>query len=162
MNITEEQKNNILEECLNTKRTYRVIARENRVNYEDVIAIIEEYCQKRGYKSLGRKQNEDVFKRTMEKITEIEEWCKENERKPRGSILGVKVARKGEPETEKQKEIRLGRTLSTIRCTVLKRYEGKSLEKIENKGDRKIVERIRELEEKCKSSEKIENIQEER
>ena len=47
MNITEEQKNNILEECLNTKRTYRVIARENRVNYEDVIAIIEEYCQKR-------------------------------------------------------------------------------------------------------------------
>ena len=78
MNITEEQKNNILEECLNTKRTYRVIARENRVNYEDVIAIIEEYCQKRGYKSLGRKQNGDVFKRTMEKITEIEEWCKEN------------------------------------------------------------------------------------
>ena len=73
MNITEEQKNNILEECLNTKRTYRVIARENRVNYEDVIAIIEEYCQKRGYKSLGRKQNGDVFKRTMEKITEIEE-----------------------------------------------------------------------------------------
>ena len=105
MNITEEQKNNILEECLNTKRTYRVIARENRVNYEDVIAIIEEYCQKRGYKSLGRKQNGDVFKRTMEKITEIEEWCKENERKPRGSILGVKVARKGEPETEEQKEI---------------------------------------------------------
>ena len=33
MNITEEQKNNILEECLNTKRTNRVIARENRVNY---------------------------------------------------------------------------------------------------------------------------------
>ena len=151
MNITEEQKNNILEECLNTKRTYRVIARENRVNYEDVIAIIEEYCQ-----------NGDVFKRTMEKITEIEEWCKENERKPRGSILGVKVARKGEPETEEQKEIRLGRTLSTIRCTVLKRYEGKNLEEIENKGDRKIVERIRDLEEKCKSSEKIENIQKER
>ena len=33
---------------------------------------------------------------------------------------------------------------------------------IENKGDRKIVERIRDLEEKCKSSEKIENIQKER
>ena len=98
----------------------------------------------------------------MEKITEIEEGCKENERKPRGSILGVKVARKGEPETEEQKEIRLGRTLSTIRCTVLKRYEGKNLEEIENKGDRKIVERIRDLEEKCKSSEKIENIQKER
>ena len=63
---------------------------------------------------------------------------------------------------EEQKEIRLGRTLSTIRCTVLKRYEGKNLEEIENKGDRKIVKRIRDLEEKCKFSEKIENIQEER
>ena len=38
----------------------------------------------------------------------------------------------------------------------------KNLEEIENKGDRKIVERIRDLEEKCKSSEKIENIQKER
>ena len=53
---------------------------------------------------------------------EIEEWCEEQfkgkpeytRRTPRMGIEGINVAKKGEKETEEQRELRLGKALKTF------------------------------------------------
>jgi len=68
-------------------------------------------------------------------IIEIEEWCKEqfegkpeySRRLPRSSIKGISIAKKGEQETEEQRELRLGKALGSFKVSIIwKNYqEGK-------------------------------------
>jgi hypothetical protein len=77
---------------------------------------------------------------SLKNALEIENWCKEN--------FGDKPIweRKLPKSKSKDKyEKNLGQKLDTIRQNVLKKYEGKKLEEIENEEDRRIVEIIKEL-----------------
>ena len=90
-------------------------------------------------------------KRALEDIAQIEQWCEENGRKPRRFIDGVNIAKKGEQESEEQKEIKLRSKLQNIRYLYYKENEGKSLEEIEDEIIREIVKIIRQIDEKYKS-----------
>ena len=80
------------------------------------------------------------------KIIEIEEWCKEkNEGKPEylrrlpRQIEGIRLSKKGEQETEEQRELRLGIALNTVKQKdIWKKYQdgkeqGLSREEIKQK-----------------------------
>ena len=77
---------------------------------------------------------------SLKNALEIENWCKENFRDK--EIWDRRLpSQRAKDEDEK----RLGFALSTIRKNILKQYEGKELEEIENEEDRKIAEIIRRL-----------------
>ena len=52
--LTEEQKIQILNECINTKKLYGTIAKEYNVSIEEVYQIINGYCRENNYKSFVR------------------------------------------------------------------------------------------------------------
>ena len=118
-------------------------------------------------------------KTALKNIIEIEEWCKEQfdgkpeycRRTPRRRIEGIKVAPKGERETEEQRELRLGIALSKFKeKDIWKNYQvGKekslSREEIKEKyGMREIeitlVERYERLIEKYNLEIRLKNIME--
>ncbi|MBQ6992260.1 MAG: hypothetical protein IJN50_05070 [Clostridia bacterium] len=152
INLTEEQKNNIISECINSRKTFKVIARENEIGVDDIYSIVNEYCQKNGYSSFRRTHNGTIFERIqyiesgfLKNLREIQEWNKENRRRP--IRLGkVKVAKEGEKETAEQKERRLALALKTIKHMIVKQYDNISLNNIKNENHREIVRIVRELE----------------
>lgn len=152
INLTEEQKNNIISECINTRKTFKVIARENEIGVDDIYSIVNEYCQKNGYSGFRRTHNGTIFERIqyiesgyLKNVREIEEWNKEYGRRP--IRLGkVKVAKRGEKETIEQKERRLALALKNIKYIIVKQYENISLKYIKNENHREIVRIVRELE----------------
>ena len=78
----------------------------------------------------------------LKNALEIENWCKENFRDK--EIWDRKLpSQTAKDEDEK----RLGKALNAIRQNILKQYEGKKIEEIENEEDRRIVEIIRKLDE---------------
>ena len=166
--FTEKQKNEIINECINTRKTFRIIARENNISMEEIYSIMNEYCQQNNYVSFRRSKTgiifesdkdimleEKVFENKKGKIHNkllknaraIEEWTKINGRKPRINIEGIKAAKKGEKETKEQEEKRWGSTLYYIKVYIVKKYEGVPLENILDEKEREIVKIIREIEE---------------
>lgn len=169
----ENQKNEIINECINTRKTFRIIARENDMSMEEVYAIMNEYCQQNNYTSFRRSKNGIIFERDEDIILEekifekekgkmynkllknarrIEEWAKVNGRKPRIRIEGIKAAKKGENNTKEQEELRWGRTYRYIRASIVKKYEGFPLENIQIRKEREIVRIIRQIDEQYKDA----------
>ena len=142
INLTEEQKNNIISECINTRKTFRRISRENGISIQQLYSIIEDYCKANGYVSLIRNIDNERF---LKNAREIEEWCKENGRNPKR----IKESK------EKEKETRLAYELSRIRFEIMKKYENKRLDEIEDANDREIVRIIRELDKKYKTNHRL-------
>ena len=64
---------------------------------------------------------------------------------PRQRIEGVKTTEEREKETEEQKELRLGHALNFITTRIMKKYNGKDLDKIGNQQHREIVKIIRDI-----------------
>lgn len=93
--------------------------------------------------------------RTLKNLQELEQWCGENERLP--SPKCIETIREGENETPEQEETRLWNVYRYIKYNIVTQYDKKELNQIENKYDRTIVEKFRNIEEKVKSSEKERN-----
>ena len=73
---------------------------------------------------------------------DIESWCIKNFKdKP------IWERRLPRVECEDEEEQKLGRQLKELRRAIMKKYEGVSLEKIQNNGDRRIVEIVKRLDE---------------
>lgn len=178
--LSEEQKNKILDMVLNTRMTYKLIARKNNIDAIQLNQIIDEYCRENNYKSFRRTEKGTIFEKedgtvvefarleqietekqsdkkvreqTLENIEDIQKWADKNGRKPRSGIKGVKIAKKGEKETKEQEELRLGVEFNNSR-RISNKYKGKKIENIEDETDRKIVKIIRELDEKYKDRRK--------
>lgn len=164
--LSEEQKNEILNLFLNTKISYKRIAKDTETSLEEVYGVISEYCKENDYKTIRRakngvkveEQNSERKKekqKKLEKTHKIEEWADKKSRKPRTEIAGVEIAQEGEEETEEQEELRWGLELSKIKRNIVNKYEYKSLEEIEDKYDREIVRIMRELDEKYKDNREL-------
>ncbi len=178
--LTQEQKNKIIDMVLNTRMTYKLIARKNNIDAIQLNQIIDEYCRENNYKSFRRTEKGTIFEKedgtvvefarieqietekqsdkkvreqTLENIEDIQKWADKNGRKPRSAIKGVKIAKKGEKETKEQEELRMGTVLNNTRRITYK-YKGKKLEEIEDEKDREIVKIYRELEETYKDRRK--------
>ena len=82
---------------------------------------------------------------TLNNVKEIVQWCEEKGRTPRTAIEGIKISKSKEAETDNEKELRLGHSLSYINRKYLGKYTGVELEDIEDKTDREIVRLIREV-----------------
>jgi len=87
------------------------------------------------------------MKADLKNAQEIEEWC-------RSTFEGKKVWERRLPSeaAKEEYEKKLGQSLNNVRQKVLKKYEGKKLEEIEDEEDRKIVEIIRNLDKEYKIS----------
>ena len=178
--LTQEQKNKILDMVLNTRMTYKLIARKNNIDAIQLNQIIDEYCRENNYKSFRRIEKGIIFEKedgtvvefarieqietekqsdkkvreqTLENIEDIQKWADKNGRKPRSAIKGVKIVKKGEKETKEQEELRMGTALNNTRRIAYK-YKGKKLQEIEDETDREIVKIYRELEETYKDRRK--------
>ena len=89
-----------------------------------------------------RKLDEEYGKSgPLKNILEIENWCQTNYGDK--EIWERKLPNAKSKEEEEKK---LGQALSRIR-TIIKQYEGKEINEIENIEDRKIIEKIRKLDE---------------
>ena len=121
---------------------------------EGEIALVERYervIEEYNYGNLNTSANY---------IIEIEKWCEEKfegkpkymRKTPRASINKIKVAKKGEQETEEQRELRLGIALSEFKTSYIwKKYQegkeqGLNIEEIKQKygmreGEIALVER---------------------
>jgi len=77
------------------------------------------------------------MKADLKNAQEIEEWC-------RSTFEGKKVWERRLPRANAKDEYekKLGKNLSNIRYNILKQYEGKKLEEIEDEEDRKIAQII--------------------
>lgn len=178
--LPQKQKNKIISECINTRKLYRTIAKENDIETDDVYKIMDEYCIKHDFRNFRRTEKGAIFEKedgtvvefarleqietekqsdkkvreqTLENIEDIQKWADKNGRKPRSGIKGVKIAKKGEKETKEQEELRLGVEFNNSR-RISNKYKGKKIENIEDETDRKIVKIIRELDEKYKDRRK--------
>ena len=165
-NISQEQKGLIMNLVINTRIKYRKVADYTNVTVEEVFEIIEEYCEQNGYERLERKNDSIIFidkngereehktEKTSQKgnlITAriIKQWTEVNGRKPRQSIEGIKKAEEiKELSGEEKKELRLGQFLNVIKAKVVKKYDNKNIEEIEDEVDRETVRIIREVESK--------------
>jgi len=170
INLTEEQKNNIISECINTRKTFGTISIENGINIEQLYLIIEEYCKENNYVGFRRTREGIVFENSasvlkdrdekdlkkifLEYAIEIDKWCKKNERKP-NNLAGVKVAKKGEEETAEQKEKRISKLKKLLQDNIVKKYKGRNLEEIEDETEKEIVKIIREIDKKYRNSRDI-------
>lgn len=47
--LTENEKMQIIEECMNTKKMYKTIAKKYNLSIEDFYEVINEYCRKNNY-----------------------------------------------------------------------------------------------------------------
>ena len=121
---------------------------------EGEIALVERYervIEEYNYGNLNTSANY---------IIEIEKWCEEKfegkpkymRKTPRASINKIKVAKKGEQETEEQRELRFGIALSEFKTSYIwKKYQegkeqGLNIEEIKQKygmreGEIALVER---------------------
>jgi Mor family transcriptional regulator len=52
--LTEHEKNLIIDECINTKKTYKSIAKKYNLSIEEFYEIINEYCRKHQYTKIMR------------------------------------------------------------------------------------------------------------
>ena len=125
---TEEQRELRLGRTLNTFKTTTIWkkyqeGKEKGLSREEIrqkcrlreaeIELIEEY------ERVIEEYDLDI---NLKNIMEIEEWCEEQfkgkpeytRRTPRMGIEGINVAKKGEKETEEQRELRLGKVLKTF------------------------------------------------
>ena len=95
------------------------------------------------------------MKADLKNVQEIEEWCKT-------TFEGKKVWERRTPsETAKNEyEKKLGKRLNNVRQNILKKYEGKEIEEIEDEEDRKIVETIRTLDKEYGMKADLKNAQE--
>ena len=88
----------------------------------------------------------------LKNIIKIENWCQTNYGDK--EIWEKKLPSRCSKEEE---EKRLGLALKVIRKKI-KQYEGKGIDKVENIEDRKIIEKLRELDEEYGKSESLKNI----
>ena len=86
--------------------------------------------------AFGKKQKHYLLGNTLE----IENWCKEKfEDKP------VWKRRLPSQNAKDEEEKRLGRNLNTLKLKIIRKYEGISMEQIDDEDDKKIVEIIERL-----------------
>ena len=103
---------------------------------------IEDKEHRRIVEMIRRLDKEYGLSPNFKNVLEIENWCKENFKEKE-----IWDRRLPSPTAKDEKEKKLGSTLGWIRGRILKQYEEKSLEQIDNEEDRKIVEIVRRLEE---------------
>ena len=123
-------------------KQYKEIPLEMIDNEEDrkTVEIIRKLDEKYG---LGQE---------LKNALEIKAWCEKN--------YGDKEIWERKLPNQKSKDIsegKLGQKLSALRFRIVKKYEQKNLEEIENEEDRKIVEIIRELDRKYGLGEALKN-----
>mgnify|MGYP004519223691 CR=1 FL=1 len=166
---TEEQRELRLGEALDTFKQKDIWkkyqeGKEKGLSREE---IKEKYGMREGeielverYERVIEKYNYVNLNNSANNIIEIEEWCKEqfegipeySRRTPRTTIKGISLAKEGEKETEKQKEIRLGCALGAFKQKdICQKYQegkerGLSREEIKQKyglreGEMALVER---------------------
>ena len=98
LDLKEEEKKEILNECINTRTTFKTIADKYKIKTEDVYKVINEFCEQRGYKGFTRTtKNGGVF------INKKGEFVKYEEDK---NIIIGKIERR--TKEQKLKEIRIG------------------------------------------------------
>ena len=98
LDLNQEEKKEILNECINTKKTFKTIADKYKIKTEDVYKVINEFCEQKGYKGFTRTtKNGGVF------INGKGEFVKSVEDK---NIVIGKVERR--TKEQKLKEIRIG------------------------------------------------------
>ena len=140
--ITEDERNNI-ENIIVKGEEIELWDRElERITKDesDKILEVDSFELKGNLHDFVELENEvkdiNYRKTALKNIMEIEEWCKEqfegkpeySRRTPSLGIKGIIAAKEGEEETEEQRELRLGRALSTFKqkSTIWKNYqEGK-------------------------------------
>lgn len=144
--LRQGQQNIILNLFLNGIMDFKKIAKKAQTSSEQVYEFIDKYCKENGYQSIIITKD-GAFKKSKSliKVEEIEKWINQNKRSPRQYIRGVSGAKKGEEETEEQKELRLGWALRRFNNGIIARYEGKRIEEINNYQHREIVRIIRGL-----------------
>lgn len=164
LELTEEQKNKIIDECMNTDKSYMEIADGNNITIEEFYLVMEEYCDNNKIRTFRKTPKGVVIEKlstqnpktkkggeiSLKNAKAIKEWAEKNGRKPRRNIPGVFKPKDGEKETEEQEELRLGTALGNMMTSIVNKYEGISLEEIEDEIKREIVKIIRELDENYK------------
>ena len=83
----------------------------------------------------------------------IENWCKLN--------YGEKEKwnrKLPSSQSKDEEEKRLGKALSALRQRIIKQYEGKEIEEVENEEHRKILEIVRRLDEEYGLSDSLKNV----
>ena len=146
--VDEQEKGTVTDEEMRIARRMRYIMNNIIVRYEDKdISQIKNKDEREIVRIITylKEKYKHTNTTNLEKAKELEEWSNENLRRPRQNIKGVKSAKEGEEETEEQKEVRLGLCLSYFVKTIMKEYEGISLEQITDEQDREIVRIIREI-----------------
>ena len=103
---------------------------------------IENREDRRTVEIIRRLDEEYGLKADLKNVLEIENWCK-----VKFSEEEIWNRRLPLQNADDKEEKRLANLLSKIRYKILKQYEGKMIQEIENEEDRRIVEIIRRLDE---------------
>ena len=132
---TKDEKERKLGQALSRIR-YQVLKQYE----EKELGDIENKKDRRIVEIVRRLDTEYGLSPNLKSALEIENWCRENfgDKEIWERRLPTRIS-------EDEKEKRLGITLGSIRQNILKQYEGKELEEIENEEDRKIAEIVRSL-----------------
>lgn len=95
--LPQKQKNKIISECINTRKLYRTIAKENDVETDDVYKIMDEYCIKHDFRNFRRTEKGAIFEKEDGSIVEfIREENKEDESLRHARMIEM-------PEEEKER-----------------------------------------------------------
>lgn len=92
--LSNEQKNAILNDCINTKITYGYIAKKYNVDVEDIYEVINEYCMQNGYKRFRRTKTMGVFETRTGEVVKVQ-----NDKK-----IVIKKGKKNVEEERKNKQ----------------------------------------------------------
>ena len=151
--VTEEEKNNI-ENIISKGEEIDLWDRElEKIPKVQIGKILDvDSFEIKGYLhdfvELEKEVNDINYRKTaLKNIIKIEQWCNEqfkgkpeySRRTPRTHIEGISIAKKGEQETEEQRELRLGKALNSFKQSAIwKNYQkgkkqGLSLEEIKQK-----------------------------
>ena len=103
---------------------------------------IENEEDRRIVEIVRRLDEEYGLSKFLKNVLEIENWCKTN-------FEGKEIFERRLPNrrAKDENEKRLGEALIGIRRNILNQYEGKELDEIENKENRRIIEIVRRLDE---------------
>lgn len=156
-----EKEQKIIKQVLSGEKI-SVIAEQNRISMQTLYDFLEKYCKEnhvRIVQHLNSKEivpeeerkNKRAYKsKALEIVKQVEEWCKENKRFPKGNS-NVYVAPKEEQGTDKETPEQLEKRIHSMFFNLKARMDLKygalvEIDTIEDEKDRETVKRLRELE----------------